>query len=172
MSTRPTYSVFGVFGFLGLNSSRLRKQSPCAYVVLILQGSLLVQILTLRSAFKLALTSSYFVDNLQSHRQVSCRMSSRFSNWLSRSWEPANVDAPAKASFSDWLQGRTEGLKPGLMTVSHQVTASTKMPPYHDYTKYNVVSNGSGHLETVTSTSSSVGNAGSVTEQTVERTNV
>ena len=74
---------------------------------------------------------------MQKHEKVSCRLVERFSRWL-KSWKQDSVTVEMETSFEDWLHGRVSGLKPGLVTVSNTTDDKTR-PPYHHYTKYNVL---------------------------------
>jgi len=67
---------------------------------------------------------------------VSCRLAERFGCWLD-GWKQQHVTSEMEASFSDWLNGRVDGLKAGLVTVSSVMTDKT-VPPYRHYTKYSV----------------------------------
>jgi hypothetical protein len=69
-------------------------------------------------------------------------MSVSFSRWLTENWQNTNVTLRQTELFNDWLLGQVEGLKRGLITVSHQVDAEVdEKPPYRSYVKYRVVAN-------------------------------
>lgn len=76
---------------------------------------------------------------MQTHASVSRQMTTKFSRWLTEHWQSANVSAAQCESFRAWLLGQLDGLKPTLITVSHQVAAQNDCAPYHSYVKYNVV---------------------------------
>jgi len=54
-------------------------------------------------------------------------------------WKKDSLTDEMETSFSDWLNGRIDGIKPGLVTITNPSNDKTR-PPYHHYTKYNVVS--------------------------------
>jgi len=61
----------------------------------------------------------------------------KFNRWLD-SWKQNSVTQDMEASFSDFMNGRISELKDGIVTVS-KVTDDKTRPPYHHYTKYNVL---------------------------------
>jgi len=75
--------------------------------------------------------------HVQRHEKVSCHLAEKFSRWQD-SWKQENVTSDLEANFIDWLHGRVDGLKPGLVTVSKVAEDKTR-PPYRHCTKYNVV---------------------------------
>jgi paired amphipathic helix protein Sin3a len=75
----------------------------------------------------------------QKHRMVSCHMEAKFRRWR-ENWRHTNITETMSTQFSEWLLGHVDGLKPGLVTVLHNVTDVEHRPPYHDYVKYTVVS--------------------------------
>jgi len=77
------------------------------------------------------------MSHVQRHEKVSCHLVERFSRWQD-TWKQENVTSELETSYNDWLQGRVDGLKPGLVTISN-VTDDKTRPPYRIYTKYNVV---------------------------------
>ena len=77
------------------------------------------------------------MPHVQRHEKVSCCLAERFGRWQD-SWKQENVTSEMETSYNDWLHGRMDGLKPGLVTVSN-VTDDKTRPPYRNYTKYNVV---------------------------------
>ena len=75
--------------------------------------------------------------HVQKHEKVSCQLVERFGRWQDL-WKQSNVTPEMESSFADWLQGRVDGLKPGLVTVTNLTDNKTR-PPYHCYVKYSVV---------------------------------
>jgi paired amphipathic helix protein Sin3a len=79
--------------------------------------------------------SSVIVMLLQTHPEITKRLSSKFRAWLKK-WASANVSDVQHKQCTDWLMGRGEGVVPNRTRVLTDNDLSRT--PYVSYNRYRV----------------------------------